>query len=100
MTYDRNLERREKTRRRQLRSLRQRRLERLPSEPKVLRIISQGLIALDRLEARGVTMSRGEVAAQLGLSREAVRKLELRALSKVRQALGIPEEYFSARSRP
>jgi DNA-directed RNA polymerase sigma subunit (sigma70/sigma32) len=81
--------RRAATRERQTRSLRARRLEVTPKDPKVIAALGRGFDYLDRLEARGEPMSRSEVAAQLGLTHEAVRLIERRALAKVRAALGI-----------
>lgn len=77
------------TRERQRRSLRLRRHQRIPTDRHVLRILLRGWLDLDRMEARCVPMSRAEVAASLGLSPEAVRLIEIRALRKVRAALGV-----------
>jgi DNA-directed RNA polymerase sigma subunit (sigma70/sigma32) len=89
----RNAERREVTRLRQLRSLRERRHERVPSDPQVQRVVSRlGWTDLDRLEARGCCMTIDQVAASLGISRQAVKNIEARALAKVRAAIGIEDE--------
>lgn len=75
------------TRARQIRSLRTRRLERLPNDRRLLRIIARGFTELDRMEARGCILSRDECAAQLGLSREGVRRIEQRLVTKLRAAM-------------
>lgn len=85
-------ERREQTRRRQLVALRDRRRRRPARDPRVVKLLERvSWQELDRMEARGIPMSRIEVAASLGLSFEAVRQIETRALAKVRALLGIPQ---------
>lgn len=72
-------------------SLRTRRHEVEPKEPQVIRAALRGWVELDRLEQAGEPMSRAEVAAALGLTREGVRLIETRALAKVRVALNALE---------
>lgn len=88
----RQVARRAASRERQAGSLRTRRLEVTPRDPKVIAALRRGGDYLDRMEARGEPMSRSEVAAQLGLTHEAVRLIEMRALAKVRAALGVDAE--------
>lgn len=79
---------RAETRLRQLRDVRERRLERLPNERRLLRIIAyRGFAELDRMEARGCLFTRAECAVQLGITREAVRQIESRLRDKLRAAL-------------
>ncbi len=84
-----NVKARERTRLRQLRSFRQRRLDVFPKDDRTLKAVARGFGRLDWLEHRNLGMTRFEVAASLGLSHEAVRLIEARAIAKIRKALGI-----------
>jgi len=55
-------------------------------DPQTQRALDRGWEYLDELEACGDPMSHAEIAASLGLSREAVRQIEARALRKLRDA--------------
>lgn len=83
--------RRAANRERMVLSLRTRRLEAVPKDGQVMRAALRGYAELDRLEQACEPMTRAEVAASLGLSREAVRLIEARALTKVRIALAALE---------
>jgi DNA-directed RNA polymerase sigma subunit (sigma70/sigma32) len=83
----RNMERALATRERQVAEFRTRRLGKVHTDPHSVAVVRRGFAELDRMEARGIPMSRDEVAVSLGLSREAVRLIEQRALAKVMAAL-------------
>jgi DNA-directed RNA polymerase sigma subunit (sigma70/sigma32) len=72
---------------RQRRSLRNRRFQVEPKDPRIQSVVRRGWAELDRLEARAAPMTRAEVAASLGITREAVRLIELRALAKISTAI-------------
>lgn len=80
---------RAETRLRQSAELRSRRLVVLPKEACVQAEALRGWLYLDQLEARGVPMTHAQIAASLGMTREGVRLIEIRALAKLRAALGI-----------
>lgn len=87
-----NAKRRALTRERHIASLRLRRLARVPKDVRVLHaIVTHGFDGLDRLERERIPMSYAEVGASLGITLEAVRQIEARALAKVRRALGIAQ---------